>query len=115
MAIGHHRYFYISSGPPARNMVSERSGTAFGAVAIWWVHLNRAPEVHQKDALDFDVASNPHNALLTHEQSNMTNRRVFPGGALAAASAVTLACLSHGIVVTERDRVTRDLQAFIAI
>jgi hypothetical protein len=71
--------------------------------------------VHQKDALDFDVASNPHNALLMQEEPNMTTRRVFPGGALAAASAVTLACLAHGIVVTERDRLARDLQAFIAI
>jgi pimeloyl-ACP methyl ester carboxylesterase len=52
--------------------------------------------VHQKDALDFDVASNPHNALLTQEEPNMTTRRAFVlGGALAAASAVTLPGLAY--------------------
>lgn len=51
----------------------------------------------------------------------MTTRRVFPGGTLAAAASIAQSKLieyqdaSHGIVVTERDRVTRDLQAFIAI
>ena len=60
----------------------------------------------------------------------MTTRRTFLGSALFAASAATLPCLalgrtpgrtgriktegaSHGIVVTERDRVVKDLQAFL--
>jgi hypothetical protein len=67
----------------------------------------------------------------------MTTRRVFLGSALVAASVAALPRTafgqsqataaglaqaktieyqdgSHGIVLTERDRVTRDLQAFIA-
>ena len=51
----------------------------------------------------------------------MITCRVFPGGALIAAASIAQSKLieyqdaSHGIVVAERDRVTRDRQAFIAI
>ena len=56
--------------------------------------VSRQPQEHVKmlrtEPLDFDVASNGHNAALETEEPVMTTRRIFLGSTLVAASAAAL-------------------------
>jgi hypothetical protein len=72
-----------------------------------------AATARMKKPLDFNVASNPHNALLETEEPAMTTRRSFLhlslGAAAATTAAVTLPHVAHAKAAT-----SSDLQAFIA-
>jgi non-heme chloroperoxidase len=48
-----------------------------------------------ENLIDFDAASNPHNALLEAEEPPMTNRRIFLAGTIAATATAAFSSLAR--------------------